>query len=484
VKILTVVGDALLDRDVVGAVDRVCPDAPVPVLAVDGDHVRPGGAALAAVLARRGRVDRVQLITALGDDAAGRELAGLLTGLGIELIDLGTIGATAEKIRVRAANQSIVRIDRGGSTSEPGPWTPAAQEALGRSSAVLVSDYGRGMAAAGDGRDAIAAVATTTPVVWDPHPRGPAPVGGCRLVTPNQAEAAQSTGSNPSPSGSNRIGRAAADATELRTAWEVGAVAVTLGAAGAVLVDGAGTPLAVPAAPAGGDPCGAGDCFAAIAATELAAGALVSEAVTTAVAAASAFVADGGAGGLDLTVPDAPSGAVPDAPSGAVPETATAAGRSTVGQRPPRPSTPGLTVAAGGCFDLLHAGHIAMLQAARALGDRLVVLLNSDDSVRRLKGPSRPLQPAEDRAAVLLALDCVDDVVVFDEQTPREALERLRPDLFVKGGDYAVADLPEAKAMAAWGGTAVTVPYLSGRSTSRLVTEAARRSPTGSLAKE
>jgi rfaE bifunctional protein nucleotidyltransferase chain/domain len=117
-----------------------------------------------------------------------------------------------------------------------------------------------------------------------------------------------------------------------------------------------------------------------------------------------------------------------------------------------------------------------MLQAARALGDRLVVLLNSDASVRRLKGPSRPLQPAADRAAVLLALDCVDEVIVFDESTPREALTRLRPDLFVKGGDYAVADLPEAEVLAAWGGAAVTVPYLSGRSTTRLVAEAARRS--------
>ena len=461
-KILTVVGDALLDRDIVGTVDRICPDAPVPVLAVGGDHARPGGAALAAALARRGRVDRVQLVTALGDDAAGRQLAGLLVELGIELIDLGTTGATAEKIRVRAADQSIVRIDRGGPTSEPGPWTIEAREALARSSAVLVSDYGRGVAAAGDGRDAIASVAATTPVVWDPHPRGPIPVAGCRLVTPNQAEASRST---EAATGSNAVGRAAADADRLRAAWSAGAVAVTLGAAGAVLVDGAGTPLAVPAAPADGDPCGAGDCFAATAATELAAGALVSEAVTAAVAAASAFVARGGAAGLDLT---AASGTVRvDDPDGAC-----------------RPSEPGLTVAAGGCFDLLHAGHVAMLQAARALGDRLVVLLNSDDSVRRLKGPSRPLQPAEDRAAVLLALDCVDDVVVFDEQTPAEALERLRPDLFVKGGDYAVADLPEAKALAAWGGTAVTVPYLSGRSTTRLVTEAARRSSTGSLVKE
>jgi rfaE bifunctional protein nucleotidyltransferase chain/domain/rfaE bifunctional protein kinase chain/domain len=457
VKILTVVGDALLDRDIVGTVDRICPDAPVPVLAVGGDHARPGGAALAAVLGQRGRVDRVQLVTALGDDPAGRQLAGLLAELGIELIDLGTTGATAEKIRVRAADQSIVRIDRGGSISEPGRWTPEARQALARSSAVLVSDYGRGVAAAADVRDAIAAVAATVPVVWDPHPRGPEPVAGCRLVTPNQAEAGSSSGPAAGP---NAVGRAAADADRLRTAWSVGAVAVTLGARGAVLVDGAGTPLAVPAARADGDPCGAGDCFAATAATELAAGALVSEAVTAAVAAASTFVGDGGAGGLDLAAGAVPSGrAVPDP------------------DRARRPEA-GMTVAAGGCFDLLHAGHVAMLQAARALGDRLVVLLNSDDSVRRLKGPSRPLQTAEDRAAVLLALDCVDDVVVFDEQTPREALERLRPDLFVKGGDYAVADLPEAKAMAAWGGTAVTVPYLSGRSTTRLVTEAARRSPT------
>jgi rfaE bifunctional protein nucleotidyltransferase chain/domain len=133
----------------------------------------------------------------------------------------------------------------------------------------------------------------------------------------------------------------------------------------------------------------------------------------------------------------------------------------------------GTVVATGGCFDLLHAGHVATLQAARRLGDRLVVCLNSDASVRRLKGAPRPLVPASDRARVLEALECVDAVVVFDEDTPAEALRRIRPDVWVKGGDYAGAHLPEQEVLAEWGGQAVAVPYLDGRSSTRLVRAAA-----------
>ena len=120
-------------------------------------------------------------------------------------------------------------------------------------------------------------------------------------------------------------------------------------------------------------------------------------------------------------------------------------------------------------------GDRAGLSAARRLGDCLIVLLNSDASIRRLKGPDRPLQPAGDRAAVLQALDCVDAVEVFDGNTPVAALERLRPHLFAKGGDYAIDDLPEARAMARWGGEVVVLPYLAGRSTTKLVEEAQRR---------
>ncbi len=138
-------------------------------------------------------------------------------------------------------------------------------------------------------------------------------------------------------------------------------------------------------------------------------------------------------------------------------------------------ATGGTVVATGGCFDLLHAGHVATLRAARRLGDCLVVCLNSDASVRRLKGPSRPLVPAADRARVLEALECVDAVLVFDEDTPAEALRRIRPHLWAKGGDYAGQDVPEAAVLAEWDGQAVVLPYLQGRSTTRLVTTAGRR---------
>jgi rfaE bifunctional protein nucleotidyltransferase chain/domain len=133
-----------------------------------------------------------------------------------------------------------------------------------------------------------------------------------------------------------------------------------------------------------------------------------------------------------------------------------------------------VVVATGGCFDLLHAGHVATLRAARRLGDCLVVCLNSDTSVRRLKGPGRPVMPEVDRTRVLEALECVDSVVVFEDDTPVRVLEQLRPDVWVKGGDYAGADLPEAGVLTRWGGQAVVLPYVPGRSTTALVRELAR----------
>jgi rfaE bifunctional protein nucleotidyltransferase chain/domain len=135
----------------------------------------------------------------------------------------------------------------------------------------------------------------------------------------------------------------------------------------------------------------------------------------------------------------------------------------------------GTVVATGGCFDLLHAGHVSVLQQARALGDCLVVCLNSDASVRRLKGEGRPVVGEDDRAAVLAALGCVDAVVTFDEDTPQAILERLKPDIFAKGGDYAVADLPEQRTLERWGGQVVLLPYLKGRSTSSLMQAMADR---------
>ncbi|MFL6127819.1 MAG: D-glycero-beta-D-manno-heptose 1-phosphate adenylyltransferase, partial [Mycobacteriales bacterium] len=187
-------------------------------------------------------------------------------------------------------------------------------------------------------------------------------------------------------------------------------------------------------------------------AARLAAGGLPSEAVTAGVAAASAYV---GAGGPAALPPLPGPGADPASGVDEVVRHTRAAG--------------GTVVATGGCFDLLHAGHVATLEAARRLGDCLVVCVNSDDSVRRLKGPSRPLVPVRDRVRVLAALGSVDAVTVFDEDTPLAVLDRIRPDVWVKGGDYTASALPETELLAGWGGQVVVVPYLEGRSTSRLV---------------
>ncbi len=450
---LVVVGDALLDRDLEGTVDRLAPDAPVPVVDAAVSRARPGGAGLAAVLAA-GDGREVVLLTALAGDGPGSELRALLEAAGVEVVDLGLAGATPEKVRVRAAGRSLLRLDHGGPAGAVGPLTTSGRRVLQDGAGVLVADYGRGVAAAADVRAALAGRGRA-PLVWDPHPRGGAPAPGATLATPNAAEAA---GFAPDAGGSSDVAAVTARARALVRCWEARAVVVTMGSRGALLSGPSGAPLLVPAPdvpPA--DPCGAGDRFASAAAGALVDGAVASEAVEEAVARASAFVAAGGAaavGGEAPVTADAADG-------GARVDRVRAAG--------------GTVVATGGCFDLLHAGHVAMLQAARALGDCLVVCLNGDASVRRLKGPDRPLQPAADRAAVLRALDCVDDVVVFDEDTPVEALERLRPSIFAKGADYAGADLPEARALARWGGQVVAVPYLQGRSTSRLLEEAVRR---------
>ena len=455
---LVVVGDALLDIDLEGRAERLSPEAPVPVVEDLTQRARPGGAGLAAALAAAdGR--QVVLITALAQDEPGRELGRLLDAAGVELIDLGLEGTTPEKVRVRSDGRTLLRLDRGGAAGRVKAANGRATRILASASAILVADYGRGVAADAKLCQALTSLASRTPIVWDPHPRGREPTPSVRLATPNAAEASRYA---PEIEGEG-LGALAERGRALVRKWSAQSVAITLGKKGAVLVSGDGPPMAVPAPAAlTTDPCGAGDRFAATAAAMLADGALPSEAVSGAVAAASSFVADGGAAAVRFGCP-------PAATSGA---NKTQQAQSLIARVRAQGGT---VVATGGCFDLLHAGHVRLLRHARALGDCLIVCLNDDASVRRLKGPGRPLVPEADRAAVLSALDCVDAVVTFDEDTPEAILCRLRPDIFAKGGDYAVADLPEAELVRSWGGQTVLLPYLEGRSTSSLVREAARR---------
>jgi rfaE bifunctional protein nucleotidyltransferase chain/domain len=313
-------------------------------------------------------------------------------------------------------------------------------------------------------------------------------VAGCRLVTPNEREIV------PDGFSGGRLARIAAAAAQARGRWSAAAVVVTLGSDGALLSQNDAVPLLLPAPRCGGtDPCGAGDRFATAAAIELARGALTSEAVQRAVTRATAFVEAGGAAsiGVDPSAVSRATGARTDGPFGHLDRTAIQQA-TNAGIDGPLAGDPGgivtrvrarggAVVATGGCFDILHAGHIATLRAARELGDCLVVCVNSDESVRALKGPDRPLTPVHDRITMLRSLSCVDSVEVFDQPTPIQLLERLRPDVWVKGGDYYFDDtgdgpaMPEAEVLRTWGGQAVVVPYLSGYSTTGIIHAASIR---------
>ncbi|MEP9383798.1 D-glycero-beta-D-manno-heptose 1-phosphate adenylyltransferase [Nocardioides sp. KR10-350] len=451
---VVVLGDALLDIDLVGRAGRLMPDAPVPVLDGLEERARPGGAALAAALAASDHPD-VVLVAGRAPDPAGDRLANLVAEVGVRLIDVPYDGTTPVKRRIRAGGQSLVRLDEGG-TGRVGSdrVSDDVLDAIGSAAAVLVADYGRGLTSLPDVRAALTRLPAGVPVVWDPHPRGTVPVAGVHLATPNRDEAARLApdAGDEGPTGLIGLARLSAQAAALVSGWGARAVCVTLGADGALLSRGECSPSVVPAphVPVS-DTCGAGDRFSSAATTALASGAVTLEAVQHAVESAAAFVAAGGAAsyGTKRPTPRGPDIVARVRGSG------------------------GTVVATGGCFDLLHAGHVATLEAARALGDCLVVCLNSDDSVRRLKGPGRPLVPQADRARVLAALECVDEVVVFGEDTPADVLRRIRPDVWAKGGDYAGSELPEAALLHEWGGQAVVLPYLQGRSTTSLVTAAA-----------
>ncbi|HLI40743.1 MAG TPA: PfkB family carbohydrate kinase [Streptosporangiaceae bacterium] len=466
---LVVIGDTLLDVDLEGTAERLAPDAPVPVVDCDRERHRAGGAGLAALLAAGMEGGDVVLVTALGEDRNAARLRDLL-GRHVEVVRMPLRGGTPCKIRVSASGRPIARLDAGDGRACPSPLRPAAERALRSAGGVLVADYGRGVTAHQGVRAVLARLPGRVPLVWDPHPKGPPPVPPTRLATPNEREARGFAG----PAAARAAGapeaalrRAARNAATLSRAWGT-AVAVTLGPRGALLSVGDDVPflaLAPAAADQGAvpDACGAGDCFAAAAVQAIRAGGLLTEAVTEAVRLASEFVARGGASaGPGLAAPPEPgTPAGRPRPGGAAWDVVTDVRRRG-----------GRIVAAGGCFDLLHAGHVWLLQQARRLGDCLVVCLNSDASVRELKGPGRPLVQAPDRARVLAALECVDAVIVFDEPTPAAVLERLRPDVWVKGGDYACGDLPEAPVVRRHGGQVLLLPYTGRHSTSQIVAAA------------
>ncbi|MCZ2403145.1 bifunctional heptose 7-phosphate kinase/heptose 1-phosphate adenyltransferase [Paenarthrobacter sp. Z7-10] len=483
---IVVVGDVLLDVDMNGNAERLCPDAPVPV--VDVTHVdrRAGGAGLVArMLARDG--EQVRLVTVLSDDGAGASVRESLAG--IDVVPGPSGAPTPVKTRIRVQGQPVVRFDEGCAPAHVPAISAAMISAVQDADVLLVSDYGRGLTANPELRQLLELRARQVPVVWDPHPSGAAPVPGVAAVTPNRSEArraavaggpyavdAPPTGSVAGPvdgaadamvdGAAEGTAGAARDGTVLLRRWKAMAMVVTLGERGAMVLAGDDAlPYMVPAPQVHlNDPCGAGDRFAASLAVQLGRGVELHSAADTAVREAAAFLADGGVQSLLQPVQ---------------PRQLHSNGIDALRIARQTRERGGTVVATGGCFDLLHAGHSRTLSAARALGDCLIVCLNSDDSTRRLKGDGRPIIGQLERAELLLSLECVDAVLVFDEDSPNACLERLRPDLWVKGGDYTIGQLPEAELVSSWGGQTLTVPYYPAHSTSQLAAALENTGVTG-----
>ncbi|WP_209323682.1 PfkB family carbohydrate kinase [Brevibacterium renqingii] len=452
---ITVVGDTLLDADVHGSARRLLPDNPVPVVDVDHTDHRPGGAGLATLLlAAAGH--EVTLVTVLGNDENAERIETALPS--VDVVAARLEAPTPVKRRLLAEGQLVTRMDE--NCSEAGVEVTEEMLACVRSAeAVLVSDYGRHLSEDTRLRAALEEAAAKVPVVWDPHPAGGAPVAGAAAVTPNFAEALTLTENPHGPETSVPEAHTAAEA--LLERWQSQAVVVTLGARGALTLEaGAGARFSPTLGPTTGDACGAGDCFAGCLTAGLAAGTDLMDAVDRAIAETGEFIVRGGVDALTRAQESETAllgtHEEPGAASPAVQRARAVRARG------------GTVVATGGCFDLLHAGHVRALSAARRMGDTLIVLLNSDESVRRLKGAERPIVGSGERAELLRALDCVDDVLVFEEDTPVSALEQIRPDIWVKSDDYRHADLEEAEVLTRWEGRIVTVPFVPMHSTSNL----------------
>lgn len=455
-----VVGDVMLDRSTYGDIRRVSVEAPVPILAIEREEARPGGAgnvvrnltALGAATA---------FITVVGDDQAGSDLTGLIGGqVNVEpwlLVQGGR--TTTQKTRFIARGQQLMRADR----EQTDPIHPKLAERLVRISmdamaattVTVLSDYGKGVLSGDTPRPIVeAARKIGRKLIVDPRGTDFARFAGADIVMPNRTELADAIGM---PTGSDA--EIAAAATALRTKFGFGAVVVTRGNDGMTLAD-ANLCLHFPAEAADvHDTSGAGDTALATLAAAVAVGLTLPVAVRLANLAAGISV--GKVGTAVALESDLLAALTPQ--HSALRKIVSAESAIEQAERwRHRGWRIGFT---NGCFDLLHPGHIHLLEQARAGCDKLIVGLNSDTSATRLKGSPHPIQPEAARSAVLASLACVDLVCVFDDDTPLSLINGVRPDVLVKGANYATEGVVGADLLHAWGGRVLLAALLPGHST-------------------
>jgi D-beta-D-heptose 7-phosphate kinase / D-beta-D-heptose 1-phosphate adenosyltransferase len=461
-----VLGDAMLDSYLEGSADRICREAPVPTVALRRRIDAPGGAAnTAANVARLGA--HASMFGLVGDDSEADLLRRVLAERGVHddalLSEAGRV--TLAKHRIVADGQMLLRYDHG-TAMPPSAESEAALCGLLRDrwpgcDAVIVSDYAYGVLTPGLLRTlARLQHERPRPLLVDARDLTRYRESGVTVVKPNWLETAALLGLPA-------LGRSRADAVaaqQRRLLELTGAqiAAVTLDVDGAIILERGREPYRTYARRAqySARAAGGGDTFAAAFALALAAGGYTPAAAELASAAATVAVAKDGTGDCDALelaeALDSEEKIVRDAGRLA----ARLDGQRRQGRR---------IVFTNGCFDILHAGHVAYLNRAKALGDLLVVGLNTDESVRGLKGAERPINPLDDRAHVLAALSCVDYIVPFAAPTPVEIIRAVRPEVFVKGGDYTRAMLPEAREVEAYGGEVTLLRYVEDRSTTGII---------------
>ena len=461
---VTVIGDVMLDRYIYGVVDRVSPEAPIPILRVERETAIPGGAGnVVRNLTALGAA--VAFVSVVGDDQAGSDLTGLVGGQpGIEpwmLIE----GArtTTVKTRFVSQGQQLLRADR--EQAEPLGAKLAerllriAGDTVAATSVTVLSDYAKGVLA-GDVPAQLIALARQAgrPIVVDPKGHDFARYAGADVITPNRRELGEATGM-PVADEADLV-RAATHAREL---YGFGAVLVTRSEDGLTLVDADGAHHFPSEAVDVFDVSGAGDTVVAALAAGLAAG------LTMRVAARLANLAAGVVVGKVGTA----VARCEDLLRVLTPQVSTLrkiVTREAAAEQVERWRRKGWRIGfTNGCFDLLHPGHVHLLEQARGQCDRLVVGLNSDASVRRLRGETRPVQPEAARAAVIAGHSAADLVVIYEEDTPLETLEALRPDILVKGADFTIDKVIGADQMQRWGGKVWLAELLKGYSTTTAV---------------
>jgi D-beta-D-heptose 7-phosphate kinase / D-beta-D-heptose 1-phosphate adenosyltransferase len=456
---ILVVGDVMLDRYWTGHTRRISPEAPVPVVRVQDQRAVPGGAGNVALNLAALEAE-VTLAGVTGDDPAGRELATELERAGITLRLVTAAGfPTITKLRVLSRNQQLIRLDFEEDLSGAAA-VDAADLPLEGIALVVLSDYAKGTLAQAPAIIA-AAKAAGAVVLVDPKGNDFERYRGATLLTPNLSEFHAVVGETHDDA--SLVERAAG----LREALELTALLVTRGDRGMTLVTESGVVHLPAEAREVYDVTGAGDTVISMLAAALAAGTGFEQAAQLANLAAG--VAVGKLGTATVTREELQHAMHQRGVGGrtVVQEDELVAKVTTAHARGQR------VVMTNGCFDILHAGHVAYLEEAKRLGDRLIIAVNDDESVRRLKGERRPVNPLSDRMAVLAALAAVDWVVSFSEDTPAELIGRIRPDVLVKGGDYRPEQIAGADAVIDAGGEVRVLAFQEGRSTTRILEDAA-----------